>query len=214
MTHDLLESISQRVRRTEVEEDRRIYEIANELSRRCRIRECELREGEKHVREIDIERLVAERYAKEVGCWIPITKMYEIGTPGPCGNENDTYLSRKYIYKVNNLLNSKGSILQLFVKILLHNALFEETSYTFLGFTGFSGSTIMPVFQQPLITNAIPATPIEIATYMAALGFDSTPIKGRFTNQEFEVWDLLPRNVLKDSEGDIFVIDAEISVKQ
>ena len=30
------------------------------------------------------------------------------------------------------------------------------------------------------------------------------------TNQEFEVWDLLPRNVLKDSEGDVFVIDAEI----
>ena len=33
-----------------------------------------------------------------------------------------------------------------------------------------------------------------------------------FTNKEFEVWDLLPRNVLKDSEGDIFVIDAEIKV--
>ena len=47
---------------------------------------------------------------------------------------------------------------------------------------------------------------------MAALGFSSTPTNGRFTNGEFEVWDLLPRNVLKDSEGDIFVIDAEIKV--
>ena len=49
MTHDLLESISQRVRRTEVEEDRRIYEIANELYRRCRLYESELRKGEKYV---------------------------------------------------------------------------------------------------------------------------------------------------------------------
>ena len=47
---------------------------------------------------------------------------------------------------------------------------------------------------------------------MAALGFSSTPVNGRYTNGEFEVWDLLPRNVLKDSEGDIFVIDAEIKV--
>ena len=33
----------------------------------------------------------------------------------------------------------------------------------------------------------MPATPIEIATYMAALGFSSTPTNGRFTNGEFEV---------------------------
>ncbi len=26
----------------------------------------------------------------------------------------------------------------------------------------------------------------------------------------YEVWDILPRNVLIDSEGDIYVIDAEI----
>ena len=210
MMHEILESISQRINGTEVEENRRIYEFANEFSRRCRICECELRESEKHVSEIDIERLVAERYAKEIGCWIPITKMFEIGTPGPCGNENDTYLSRKFIYKVNNLLNSRGSILQHFIKILLHNCLFEETSYTFLGFTGFSGSTIMPIFQQPLITNAIPATPIEISTYMAALGFYSTATEGCFTNGEIEVWDVVARNVLKDNDGDIFVIDAEL----
>ena len=67
--HEILESISQRINGTEVEENRRIYEFANEFSRRCRICECELRESEKHVSEIDIERLVAERYAKEIGCW-------------------------------------------------------------------------------------------------------------------------------------------------
>ena len=34
--------------------------------------------------------------------------------------------------------------------------------------------------------------------------------EGRFFNGDYEAWDLLPRNVLVDSEGDIFVVDAEI----
>ena len=212
MTHDLLESISQRVRRTEVEEDRRIYEIANELNRRCRLYEGELREGEKHVRASDVERIVTEKYANEFGLWIPINRIFDLGTPGPSGNEHDTYVKGDTIFKVNNLLNSNGSVLQLFCKMLLHNMLFVETAYKFYGFTGFPGSSIMVVFTQYLIKDATPATSVEIATYMAALGFESTPIKGRFTNQEFEVWDLLPRNVLKDSEGDVFVIDAEIKL--
>lgn len=72
MTHEVLESISQRINGTEVEKNCRIYEIANELSRRCRICKCELREGEKHASEIDIERIVTERYAKEIDCWIPM----------------------------------------------------------------------------------------------------------------------------------------------
>jgi hypothetical protein len=128
-------------------------------------------------------------------------------------NENDTYISEKYIYKVNNLLNSKGSILQHFIKVLLHNSLFEDTSYTFLGFTGFSGSTIMPVFKQPLIKNAVPATSIEISTYMAALGFNGAGKEGSFTNGEIDVWDVVSRNVLKDIDGDIFVIDAELRLR-
>lgn len=49
-----------------------------------------------------------------------------------------------------------------------------------------------------------------IDTYMAALGFRKTATEGRFTNGEYEVWDLVPRNVLVDNDGDVFVVDAEI----
>ena len=45
---------------------------------------------------------------------------------------------------------------------------------------------------------------------MAALGFEKTTEEGHFFNGEYEVWDLVPRNVLVDAEGDIFVVDAEI----
>lgn len=107
---------------------------------------------------------------------------------------------------------SRGSVIQLFHKVLLHNLIFSETSYTFHAFTGFPGSSIMPIFKQSLIKDAVPATSIEIATYIATLGISSTPTNGRYANGELEVWDLLPRNVLKDCEGDIFVIDAEIKL--
>ena len=49
-----------------------------------------------------------------------------------------------------------------------------------------------------------------IDTYMAALGFEKTAQAGRFVNSQYEVWDVIPRNVLVDDEGDIFVVDAEI----
>ena len=45
---------------------------------------------------------------------------------------------------------------------------------------------------------------------MAALGFEKMSEEGRYSNGKYEAWDLLPRNVLVDDEGDLFVVDAEI----
>ena len=33
-----------------------------------------------------------------------MTKVFDLGTPGPSGNENDTYVSDDAVYKVNNLM--------------------------------------------------------------------------------------------------------------
>lgn len=88
--------------------------------------------------------------AKANGYWVPMMDIFDLGVPGPSGNENDT------------------------------------------------------------VANAQPATQIMIDTYMAALGFEKTNTEGRFSNNTYEVWDLVPRNVLVDAEGDIYVVDAEI----
>ncbi|MBR6893708.1 MAG: hypothetical protein IKN15_10845 [Bacteroidaceae bacterium] len=45
-----------------------------------------------------------------------MSDVFELGVPGPSGNENDTYVSNDIIYKVNNLLNS-GSILRLLARV-------------------------------------------------------------------------------------------------
>ena len=138
-------------------------------------------------------------------------EVFDLGTPGPSGNENDTYVSNDIVYKVNNLLNS-GSIVKLLEKISLHNILFYDTFYTLYGFTGFDGRTVMPILQQRLVKNAVLAMPIEIDTYMAAIGFTKINNEGRYANADYEVWDVVPRNVLKDNDGDIYVIDAEIKI--
>ena len=210
MKDDILEPVSQRGSGEETAENRRIHEVADELCRRCQLYEAQLRDGQDDVSCLDVEQRVAEQYAKENGIWITMSVVFELGVPGPSGNENDTYVSNDIIYKVNNLLNS-GSILRLLDRVMWHNNLFYDTAYSLYGFTGFDGRTIMPVLQQRLVKDAIPATPIEIETYMAALGFIKKNYEGRYANGEYEVWDLVPRNVLKDKDGDIFIIDAEIA---
>ncbi len=211
MKEDIFESISQGGSGEETAENRRIYEVADELRGRCQLYEAQLRDSQEHVSHFEIEQRVAEQYAKENGIWLPMSTVFDLGVPGPSGNENDTYVSNDIIYKVNNLLNS-GSILKLFEKISMHNDLFYDTAYRFYAFTGFDGRTVMPILQQRLVKNAKPATTIEIDTYMAALGFYKVDSEGRFSNEKYEVWDLVPRNVLKDAEGDLFVIDAEIKL--
>ena len=211
MNNEIFEYLSSRIGEAETAENSRIKEIAHELCRRCSLHEEEYAPCSKHV-DARLEQCVTEEYAKSNNYWISIQQVFELGLPGPSGNENDTYVSNGVIYKVNNLLNSRGSLISLFYKILLHNHIFIETAYEFVGFTGFQGTTVMPIFKQNLIANAVPATQIEIDTYMAALGFETTGKTGSYKNKDFLVWDVLPRNVLKDAEGDIFVIDAEIQL--
>ena len=68
----------------------------------------------------------------------------------------------------------------------------------------------MPVIMQGMVKDATPATQIEIDTFMAALGFLKSEKIGKYHNDSIEIWDIVPRNVLKDKYGDLFVVDAEI----
>lgn len=113
MGHDLFKSVSQGSDRAQDEENRRIEEIANELERLCQLHEAQFGDGKANVNRNEIEFRLAEQFAKDNGCWIPIMQVFDLGVPGPSGNENDTYVSDEFIYKVNNLMNS-GNIVSLF----------------------------------------------------------------------------------------------------
>ena len=209
MDYDISQPVPQGSNGTQDSENRRIATIADELQRLCAVYEAQCRNSRQDVSPFDIEQRIAEQMAKNQGFWIPMLEIDKLGVPGPSGNENNTYVGEKVIYKVNNLLNS-GSIVSLLHKILMHNTIFPDTAYAFYGFAGFDGRTVQPVIVQPRVANARPATRIMIETYMAALGFEKLSEEGHFKNIQYEVWDLLPRNVLVDGEGDVFVVDAEI----
>ena len=212
MNDDLFQSVPQGSIGAQDAENRRIEAVANELRRRCKLYEAQCRDGESHVSPFEAEQRAAENFAKEYGLWIPMEHVFDLGTPGPSGNENDTYVSNDVIYKVNNLLNS-GSIIGLFEKVRMHNEIFPDTFYQLHAFTGFDGRTIMPILRQDLVKDAEPTPQIAIDTYMAALGFNREDVVGRYSNTDYIVWDLIPRNVLRDRDGDIFVVDAEIKKK-
>ena len=213
MSNDILESVSQGGYGAYDAENRRIREISDELQRLCRLHEEESRDGKGYGGRFEIEQRVAEQYAKSVGMWIPMDKVFDLGEPGPSGNENDTYVSGTIIYKVNNLLNS-GGIVKLLDKVLLHNLIFPNTAYILHGFAGYDKRSVMPVLTQRRIRNAQPATQIMIDTYMSALGFSKENDEGRYSNGTYVVWDVVPRNVLVDADGDMYVVDAEIKKMQ
>ena len=212
MNDDLFQSVPQGSIGAQDAENRRIEAIADELRRRCQLYEAQRGDSQSHVTPFEAEQRVAELFAKENGLWIPMDQVFDLGTPGPSGNENDTYVSNDIIFKVNNLLNS-GSILRLFDKVRMHNEVFPDTFYQLHAFTGFDGRSIMLILRQDLVKDAEPTPQIAIDTYMAALGFNREDIVGRYSNSDYVVWDLIPRNVLRDHDGDIFVVDAEIKRK-
>ena len=212
MNDDLFQSVPQGSIGAQDAENRRIEAIADELRRRCQLYEAQRGDSQSHVAPFEVEQRVAELFAKENGLWIPMDQVFDLGAPGPSGNENDTYVSNDVIFKVNNLLNS-GSILRLFDKVRMHNEIFPDTFYQLHAFTGFDGRSIMPILRQDLVKDAEPTPQIAIDTYMAALGFNREDIVGRYSNSDYVVWDLIPRNVLRDHDGDIFVVDAEIKKK-
>ena len=209
MNDDIPESVSQRSNGTYDEENRRIQEISDELQRLCLLHEMQFPTGAGNGSRFEIEQRQAELYAKSTGIWIPMDKVFNLGIPGPCGNENDTYVSDNCVYKVNNLLNA-GGICNLLEKVLLHNRIFPNTYYRLYGFAGYDGRSVCPVLEQERIYDAHPATQIMIDTYMSALGFSKSDTIGKYFNGIYVVWDILPRNVLVDADGDMYVIDAEI----
>lgn len=151
----------------------------------------------------------AERLAQELGLWIPFGDTFKLGTPSLGGVENENYLNaeERMMYKMNNLMTNH-SVLALFERLLLHNALFPQTAYELVGFTGFRHGSIYPILRQPFIPQASYASHGEILDYMESLGFRQCG-EAAFTNGTIVVSDLRPRNVLKSTSNAIYVVDAE-----
>jgi hypothetical protein len=163
----------------------------------------------------DLESQFAFDFAIKKGIWHGDLK--NLPKPiGGGGNENSLYYDENtgIIYKSNNLFNSNFSILEYLNYLLYHNRLFPNTKYNFFGFIGFSNNypsiTSAIPFIEPIVTQKYilgeSATQDQIENSMLKIGFEKIN-EHTFKKDSFIVSDLRPRNVIKDSEGDIFVID-------
>ena len=113
-------------------------------------------------------RVVAIVVLDPPGYQVPsIENVFDLGVPGPSGNENDTYFSDDCVYKVNNLLNC-GSILRLLDKVKIHNEIFPDTFYQLYAFTGFDGRTVMPVLTSLFIALLFSKAPDKYPCWIAA----------------------------------------------
>ena len=65
---------------------------------------------------------------------------------------------------------------------------------------------------QPYILAEREATEDEIIVYMEALGFEMDYID-EFHNNDYEVFDAVPNNVLYGIDGDLYFIDTQIRLR-
>ncbi|WP_374444770.1 hypothetical protein [Epilithonimonas sp.] len=178
-------------------------------------RKCEGQTLTLHQQE-DLEKQITYLFAKENSLWIE--NLYTLGKPTDvAGYENTLALDdiNGIVYKSNNLFNSGFLVSNFFRQINIHNSLFPETRYEFVGVTGFDngqGRTpyIEIIIKQDFVYNAVQATAQEIEEFMLAIGFEKIN-DSIFTNGKITISDLHPRNVLKDENGIIYVVDDILS---
>lgn len=210
MGYDIFESVPQRKYGEDAPQISRMEEVADFLYRSCAKNEAKSSDGSTYGGNLYSEQGFIEKYAEEHNCWYSIGDVFGLGTPGPSGSENDTYVDRNggIVYKMNNLIHT-GSFYKLFKRLLIHNSFFPQTTYVLVVFTGYKGRTVYPLLAQRYIENAHPASPNEIKDYMLSLGFLQND-DWTYQNVDVIISDLKPKNVLIDADGDLYVIDAEI----
>ena len=162
---------------------------------------------------ISLENRVTEDYAKNHNLWLSMDDVIKIGGPFPSGHENEVFFSEteQVVYKMNNLFNNEGSILSLLDRLCAFNKIFPETKYEIVGFSGFGSGNVYPILKQQYVASATEAADDEIDAFMQSIGFRKNN-RGSFENDTYEVSDLFPRNVLKDNNGVLYVVDANIKI--
>ena len=142
-------------------------------------------------------------------CWIDRTIL---GTYSDRGSENEVYasLDSRYVYKLNDFRYSDDNLNPFFERIHIHNQLFPDCAYEFKGFAEDRDGKTCAVLRQPFIIAQREATQEEIDEEMLRLGFHKEKDEGYYTNNDYDIFDAVPNNVLMGDDGHLFFIDTII----
>lgn len=129
------------------------------------------------------------------------------------GGENEVFHDGKSsVIKLNNFEYAGDDLENFFIRINAHNKFFSNVPYQMIGFSYNSRQEFSAVLTQPYILAEREATEDEIAEYMEALGFKMDYID-EFHNDQYEVFDAVPNNVLYGIDKDLYFIDTQIRLK-
>lgn len=130
------------------------------------------------------------------------------------GGENEVFHDGKSsVIKLNNFEYAGDDLENFFIRINAHNKFFSNVSYQMIGFSYNSRQEFSAVLTQPYILAEREATEDEIVEYMEALGFEMDYID-EFHNDQYEVFDAVPNNVLYGIDKDLYFIDTQIRLKK
>ena len=130
------------------------------------------------------------------------------------GGENEVFHDGKSsVIKLNNFEYTGDDLENFFIRINAHNKFFSNVPYQMIGFSYNSRQEFSAVLTQPYILAEREATEDEIVEYMEALGFEMDYID-EFHNDQYEVFDAVPNNVLYGIDKDLYFIDTQIRLKK
>ena len=142
-------------------------------------------------------------------CW---TDRTTLGTFSDRGSENEVYasLDSRYVFKLNDFRYSDDNLNPFFERIQIHNQLFPDCAYEFIGCAENQDGKICAVLRQPFIVAQREAIQQEIDEEMQRWGFRKEMDEGYFTNNDFDIFDAVPNNVLMGDDGHLYFIDTII----
>ena len=127
------------------------------------------------------------------------------------GQENEVYLSHdgSSVIKLNNFefIPENSTDLTEFVnRLLTHNKLFPNDSYTIIGFGENSKGEVSAILSQPYVNISREATDAEIDAALEEAGF-TVDMGDIWFDGRYEISDLKPSNVVVDNNGLLRFID-------
>lgn len=129
------------------------------------------------------------------------------------GGENEVfYDGAATVYKLNNFDYAGDDLENFFIRMSAHNNFFSNVPYQMIGFFYNSQQEFCAVLTQPYIKAEREATEDEISKYMKALGFEIDYID-EYHNKQYEIFDVVPNNVLYGIDGDLYFIDTQIRLR-
>ena len=183
----------------------RILEEASDLVRREKTSAGNAEYPESYKRR-QIEKL--KEFASSNNLWVDITKLSLSFLSK--GGENEVFTGDgDFVLKLNNFEYAGDDLTNFFIRIEAHNLFFANVPYEMIGFSYNMQHEFCAVLIQPYIPAKREATEEEIIVCMNALGFEMDYVD-EFHNDTYEIFDVVPNNVLFGVDENLYFIDTQI----